>query len=224
MENSSDNNFLSGLDTASNAGSVAETIAQDGYSAVGRYYSKSTWKQLTRTEAEQLIAAGLSIFTVYEDNNTTSAAFSSSSGEQQALRALYQADAVIGQPKGTGIYFAVDYDASMYDFTHYIRPYLQAVNEVFAGFGQPYRVGVYGSGLVCAAAKLEGLASLSWLSQSTGYHGYQQFKDSGFWNILQGGPTTISGVSFDQDTLNRSLGSYGGFSKLDSNPCNASLV
>ncbi|SDQ87322.1 DUF1906 domain-containing protein [Pseudovibrio sp. Tun.PSC04-5.I4] len=219
MTDKTNSNFLAGLDTASDVGDMATTLAQDGYSAIGRYYSKSTWKQLTSTEAEQLIAAGLSIFVVYQDSNDSSDDFSATSGEQQALRALYQADAVISQPKGSGIYFAVDYNASMYDFTHYIRPYFAAINEVFSDFGNPYKIGIYGNGLVCAAAKLEGLASLTWLSQSTSYYGYQQYKDAGFWNILQGSPVTLSGTQFDNDTLNSSLGSYGGFDRLSSGKC-----
>lgn len=202
------------LDTASDAGSVAPTLAADGYTAVGRYYSKSSWKCLTQSEAQELINAGLSIFIVYEDDNNSASAFSSIAGEQQALRALFQAAVKISQPNGTGIYFAVDYDASYYDYTHYIRPYFQAINQVFAEADHPYKIGIYGSGLICALAQEEGLVDLTWLSQSTGYSGYQQYNSSQDWNILQGPTTTISGVQFDQDTLNLAKGSYGGFNSL----------
>ncbi len=207
------------LDTASNAGNSAAALAQDGYKAVGRYYSQYSWKQLTKTEASELFAADVNTFVVYEDSNDAPSYFSADIGIQQALRALYQADAVIHQPRKTGIYFAVDYDASSYDYTHYIRPYLRAINEVFASFGYPYQVGIYGNGVVCSCAKDDGLATLTWLSQSTGFYGYQEYKESGDWNILQGTYVTIAGTQYDQDTLNLNRGSYGGFGSFAAPSC-----
>ena len=56
-----------------------------------------------------------------------------------------------------------------------IIPYFRGVARAFAeDNGLPvYRVGVYGSGAVCAAVLDAGLAELAWVSCSTGWSGYR---------------------------------------------------
>ncbi|KZK86327.1 hypothetical protein PsAD46_02713 [Pseudovibrio sp. Ad46] len=202
------------VDTAEGVEVLASAIAKKGYKAVGRYYSFSKWKQLQPTEAQQLIAAGLSIITVYEDSNDKPSSFTSAAGTQQAQQALHLAQDVIRQPKGSGIYFAVDYDASYYDYVHYITPYFKEIQSVFEKAGNPYKIGVYGNGLVAANALQDGLVDLTWLSQSQGFRDYKKFRDSRKWNILQGPAVKISGTEFDSDTLNLTNGDFGGFTYL----------
>ncbi len=202
------------VDTASTVEVLASAIAKKGYRAIGRYYSFSKWKQLQPTEAQQLIAAGLSIITVYEDSNDRASSFTSATGNQQATQALHLAQNVIRQPKGSGIYFAVDYDATYYDYVNYIAPYFEAVQAVFKDAGDPYKIGVYGNGLVCEKALEDDLLKLTWLSQSKGFQDYQAFRDSRKWNILQGDAVQISGTGFDSDTINLTNGDFGGFTHL----------
>ncbi|WP_063288285.1 MULTISPECIES: DUF1906 domain-containing protein [unclassified Pseudovibrio] len=203
-----------GVDGAASAEVLASSLAKKGYKAIGRYYSKSDWKRLTQTEAQQLIAAGLTVFTVYEDANNSAAQFSSETGTAQAQEAMRQAQTVIRQPKGTAIYFAVDYDASEQDHDQHIRPYFEAINQAFSEAGSPYKVGVYANGLINQKLLDDKLVDFTWLSQSTGFRNYQEFKDSNKWNILQGPPVRISGTDFDSDTMNLSQGSFGGFTHL----------
>ncbi|GHB19968.1 hypothetical protein GCM10007094_04900 [Pseudovibrio japonicus] len=202
------------VDTAATVEVLASAIAKKGYKAIGRYYSFSKWKQLKPTEAQQLIAAGLSIITVYQDSNDRASSFTGATGTQQATQALHLAQNVIRQPKGSGIYFAVDYDASYYDYVNFISPYFKAVQAVFKEAGDPYKIGVYGSGLICEKALQDGLVELTWLSQSKGFHDYQKFRDSRKWNILQGDNVQISGTDFDSDTVNLTNGNFGGFTHL----------
>jgi len=202
------------VDTAATVEVLASAIAKKGYKAVGRYYSFSKWKQLKPTEAQQLIAAGLSIITIYEDSNDKPSSFTGATGSQQAHQALHLAQEVIRQPKGSGIYFAVDYDASYYDYVHYIKPYFQAIQSVFKEAGDPYRIGVYGNGLVSEHALKDGLVELTWLSQSKGFRDYEAFRKSRKWNILQGDSVKIHGTDFDSDTINLSNGDFGGFTNL----------
>ncbi|KZL19028.1 hypothetical protein PsAD2_02547 [Pseudovibrio axinellae] len=203
------------VDTASSVEALASAIARKGYKAVGRYYSFSNWKKLQPVEAQQLIAAGLTLFTVYQDANNKPSTFTKAAGTQQAGEALHLAQNIIRQPKGSGIYFAVDYDASYYDYVHYITPYFEAIKASFKEAGSPYKIGIYGNGLVCENALKDGLVDFTWLSQSKGFRNYQEFKDSHKWNILQGGDVKISGTDFDSDILNMSLGDYGGFTHLE---------
>jgi len=54
----------------------------------------------------------------------------------------------------------------------------QAFRMAQESIGQPsYRVGVYGSGLCCGTLVERGIASLSWLSQSSGFAGLRQYAD-----------------------------------------------
>lgn len=202
------------VDTAATAEVLASVIAKKGYKAVGRYYSFSEWKRLQRSEAQQLISAGLAVITVYEDSNDKPSAFTEAVGKQQAQEALHQAQTVISQPEGSGIYFAVDYDASHYDYVHYITPYLQAIKAEFKAAGNPYKIGIYASGLICENALKDGLVDFTWLSQSEGFRNYQEFRDSKQWNILQGSMVKISGTEFDSNTINLSNGDFGGFTHL----------
>ncbi len=203
-----------GVDVAASAEVLAGTLAKKGYKAVGRYYSKSDWKRLTPTEAQQLIAARLTLFTVYQDANDSAAQFNAETGTAQAQEAMRQAKTVIRQPEGTAIYFAVDYDASQQDHDQNIRPYFEAINQAFSEAGSPYKIGVYANGLINQNLLDDKLVDFTWLSQSTGFRDYDKFKESNKWNILQGPPVTISGTDFDSNTINLSRGSFGGFTHL----------
>ena len=202
------------VDVAASAEVLASALAKKGFKAIGRYYSKAAWKRLTQPEAQQLIAAGLTLFTVYEDSNDSAARFSEEAGKFQAQEALKQAKSLIRQPKGSAIYFSVDYDASEADHDEHIRPYFEAIQGVFKQAGSPYKIGVYGNGLICRKLLEDKLVDFTWLSQSTGFREYQDFKDSNEWNILQGPPVKVSGTEFDSDTINLSRGSFGGFTQL----------
>jgi hypothetical protein len=63
-----------------------------------------------------------------------------------------------------------------------------------AADGEPtYRVGVYGSGLCCGTLVERGMASLSWLSQSTGYAGSRQYAEQQRYDLIQMLPARILG-------------------------------
>ena len=69
-------------------------------------------------------------------------------GYSDAVNAYRQARA-LGQPSGSAIYFAVDYDAPARDMAGAVQQYFRGVHAGLAAAGggsQPYRVGVYGSG------------------------------------------------------------------------------
>lgn len=189
-----------GLDTAANCSSIANDIRNAGYTFVGRYLTKNTasWKLLKRPEAEALHKAGLKIFSFYQDAHTSDDAFSYCIGYKDAGYALQRAGQA-GQPSGSAIYFAVDYDASANSVKTRIIPFFEGVRDRLAGTG--YKIGVYGSGAVCQAIKQDNnLAVYSCLAKSTGYRGSAEYKKNKKYDLLQGEYVMVSGVQFDLQT------------------------
>lgn len=196
---------VSGVDSSSACTATSiSCLQQEGISFVGRYYSRTTQipgKKLTPSEAASISAAGLQIVTVYEDGPTSYAYFSSDRGTADASGAMQQA-AAIGQPNGSAIYFTVDYDAAPSEIAGNITAYFQAVA---AAIGDAYRVGVYGSGSVCAAITQAGFAQLAWLAQSTGWSGYADFTQ---WAIKQGPEKSVCGLNSDTDVAQGDFGAF----------------
>lgn len=170
-----------GISTNRNVGSIAPCLKTNGIDFVCRYYSfttKQSEKRLTLAEAKAIHAAGMQIVTVYEDGPTNAAYFSKKRGEDDGKHAHGFASA-IGQPAGSAIYFAVDYDASKADTQGVIEQYFQGVQAglaTAAGGAAPYDIGVYGSGRVCAHIKeTKSLARYSWLAESHGWAGHSDY-------------------------------------------------
>jgi glycoside hydrolase-like protein/lipase (class 3) len=194
------------IDTNINVTTYLPTLAAADVKAVGRYYSISTSKVLTQMEAEAITNAGLSIFVVYEDGNDPTK-FNANLGTFQAQQALICAREV-GQPQGSAIYFAVDFDCTAAQFQQQITQYFIAISAVFAAQGFPYKIGVYSSGLVCQGLLAAGLCSYTWLTNSTGFQGYNQFYASKRWNLAQHLPRYYGKLQADP---NEAAGDFGAF-------------
>jgi hypothetical protein len=188
-----------GFDTTVNCTNMAQQIRSSGYDFVGRYLSRHSWKVISPDEADALRQAGLAIVLVYEDDPTSGTYFSSGRGRADATRAAQQA-ALLGAPEGTAIYFAVDYDATEDDVGGVITQYFQGIIVGLRNFAAAnnlqYRVGVYGSGAICAAITAAGLASQGWLADAMGWRGHNTYTG---WAISQGLPTEILRMSVDPD-------------------------
>jgi len=118
----------------------AKQIAAAGYRFAARYLvpQEYKWKRLTRAEAEAITAAGMQIVSVFE-TTASRAAGGAVYGNSDGAAALREAKA-IGQPEGSAIYFAVDYDAQPDDYDD-IEAYLKAAAAQIPG----YEAGVYAS-------------------------------------------------------------------------------
>ena len=166
---------LHGIDMATDSSDVASELqGRPWLNFVARYYRdpSSRWPALSPAEAQRLTAAGVKIVTVWEWHSTNPVYFTYASGYTDALAAYRQARAV-GQPPGSAIYFAVDFNARG-EALYQIDQYFRGVNAGLAAAGGgrlPYRIGVYGSGAVCAEIKGAGLAQYAWLSGSTAWDG-----------------------------------------------------
>lgn len=198
-----------GFDVNQPVGSHASAIAERGYTFVGRYggpVKAAHGIALTKSEAEQLSAAGLYIVSIWENGFPTEPGyFTGYQGAKDGHAAAEYFEAV-GQPQSTPIYFTVDCDVAAAVVLEYARSFQAAVKE--AG----YLAGVYGSGPVCEALLRAGIAHCAWLAQSKGWGGpgaWQEFADSGKANMIQHATTTLPGIG--EVDLDTSYGKAGGW-------------
>jgi glycoside hydrolase-like protein len=198
-----------GIDLPIDARDVSNELTESRLGFVARYYRDpaSRWPTLSAEEARMVSSAGMSLVAVWESHSHKPDYFSYASGYSDALAAHRQAKA-IGQPSGSAIYFAVDYNAQEPDVRGPVDQYFRGVHAGLAAAAEQareYRVGVYGSGAVCDYLKRARLAEYAWLSNSTAWSGYDSFTD---WNIRQSGRSPL--LSFDQDS-NEARGEFGSF-------------
>jgi hypothetical protein len=199
---------IQGVDLPTDASDVLGELRTSGLTFVARYYRDPTsrWPALTAAEAQRLSALGLKIVAVWESHSGSAWYFSYASGYWDGISA-YREGVATGQPAGTAIYFAVDFNAgpaNMYQIDQYFR----GINAAFAAAsrgGPGYRIGVYGSGAVCDAMTRARLAQYGWLSNAHAWAGYQNYAG---WNIRQHGP--FASLSFNHDA-DEARGDYGAF-------------
>jgi hypothetical protein len=196
-----------GLDTTMELTRHAVALREQGYDFALRYYSTNATKNLSLGEARALTQAGLQIGVVWETTGTYANYFTRDQGLADGAMAFRMARETIGQPYGSAIYFAVDYDPTQADLDGAISNYFTGVHAaLYVGAeGKPsYRVGVYGSGLCCATLIERGICNLSWLSQSTGFTGSKQYAEQRRYSLTQMLPARILGedgmvLSIDPD-------------------------
>ncbi len=197
---------IEGIDLPTDASDVLDELKGSPVTFVARYYRDPTshWPPLSASEAQRLSSSGLKIVAVWEPLFPHSEYFSYNSGYDDAVAAYRQAQAV-GQPAGSAIYFAVDFNAQE------IEPIEEYFRGIAAGFAAAsggrvgYKIGVYGSGDVCDAVKQARLAQYSWLSNSISWTGSDDYDD---WNIRQGDRSTDLSFNHDSD---EARDDYGGF-------------
>ncbi|MGD9615947.1 MAG: glycoside hydrolase domain-containing protein [Alphaproteobacteria bacterium] len=200
---------IRGIDMGMDSRDVTQELKGSGLHFVARYYRSpvSRWPALTAEEAGSISSNGMKVVAVWQHLSHRPDHFTYERGHSDAVNA-YQQARVLGQPSGSAIYFAVDYDAPARDIAGVVQQYFRGVHAGLAAAGggsPPYRVGVYGSGAVCRYLKRIGLAEYAWLSASTAWYGSRDFTD---WNIKQGLRSSM--VSFNHG-LNEARGDYGGF-------------
>jgi hypothetical protein len=198
-----------GIDMPTDARDVLNELRRSQLHFIARYFRDPTsrWPTLSASEAQQLAALGLSIVTIWEFHSHKPEYFSYASGYRDAMAAHSQASA-IGQPAGSAIYFAVDFNADAAALSQ-VDQYFRGVAAGLAAAGRgsaKYRVGVYGSGAVCRAVRGTGLAQYSWLSNSRAWAGSSDYDG---WNIRQAG--RLAELSFNHD-YNEARQEYGSFS------------
>jgi len=142
-------------------------LTANNYLYVGRYLTGGDFKELHDGEVTRIITGGRNIYPIYQRDGTYADYFSTYSGNMDALLAEGAAR-YHSVPRGTVIYFAVDYDVMDPDVTNHIIPYFEAV----AGRLSAYEVGIYAPRSVCSRVRSAGYSVKSFVSgMSTGYSG-----------------------------------------------------
>jgi hypothetical protein len=202
------------IDTSRDCSARLKALRAAGIETVIRYYARAmSAKVIRRAEALAIAAAGLRLAVVYEGAGDRVSAFSQETGARDAAFARRYGAGEIGQPAGSAVYFAVDFDAGAAQIRDAVMPYFRGVARAFGERnGLPvYRVGVYGSGAVCQAVLDAGLAELAWLSCSSGWRGYQSFLVSGRRHLRQHPPRMIAALEADPNDANPQQGGIGDF-------------
>lgn len=161
-------------------------------------------KCLTPSRVRAIAAAGMRVGLVHEGwGGVGGNGISAADGDRDGRYCRRQAPA-LGAPRGACVYFACDQDFTLQQIRTLVLPYFTAIRAAFAD--EFYRVGVYGSGAVCAAVIAAELADLSWQAQSRGWLGY------GAWlgkaNLLQGPEEGLTGLDVDTDAAQGDIGDY----------------
>jgi len=190
--------MVKGIDCATPLNfAAAVAMANLGYQFAARYLVPASyaWKRLTLSEAESITRAGLQIVSVFETIADRSAG-GTAAGQADGKTALKEALA-IGQPAGSTIYFAVDYDAQIKDYDA-IESYLRSASQQISG----YRSGVYGSYAVVEEMAMRQACNCYWQT-----YAWSRGKKSERANLYQyQNDVKIGGITMD---LNECYGGEG---------------
>jgi Rv2525c-like, glycoside hydrolase-like domain len=185
-----------------------------GVNTIIRYYDHEDetlpGKTLRRGERDAIVMNGLKMGVVFQHRNNKFASFTALRGRQDAARSLVLA-AENSQPRGSAIYFGVDGPWRAPHELANIMAYFQEVNTKMAGTG--YRVGVYGSGLVCNTLLANGLAELCWLAAPTVWPDFSAWYQTKRWKLVQLPTTQCGGRSVDFNLTNGMEAEYGQFGR-----------
>lgn len=184
-----------------------ELLKRSGVTLVLRYLNPlgPSEKEATESEARAIASAGMQMGLVSEGwGDFAHGGVSAAAGQRDADHALVRAP-LLGAPDGAGVYFAVDCDASEQQIDKLVLPYFASIASILR---PRFRVGVYGSGLVCSRVLSARLADLAWLSASMGWRESREFLASGAWSLAQKLPARVGHFDFDPDDVRGDCGAF----------------
>ncbi len=192
--------MATGIDCATPlTATTAAAFAADGVAFACRYLVPPEYaKALTRAEAESISGAGLNIVSVWQIRGDL-ATMTAAQGRQDGLRAQQLAQE-IGQPPGSCIYFAVDFDVQPSQMAAVID-YIRAASEATPN----YATGVYGEHDVVEAVISAGACSRGW--QTYAWSGGKRSWRAQIYQYKNG--VWLHGIEVD---LNTSYGNEGWWS------------
>lgn len=172
-------------------------IVKPGFAC--RYLSPNA-KGMTKAEVLALASLGIKIVSVYE--TTANRALQGAEAGQEDMAAAIDLAASLGQPQGSPIFLAVDFDATLAQINGPITSYFQGANKEAVG---ECLVASYGNGLTCKTLKGKLLAQYTWVAGGKGMQGTRDYLATGAWDIQQdvGDQRSLNlGVSIDSDIAN----------------------
>ncbi len=88
------------------------------------------------------------------------------------------------------------------DMVPFVDHYFREVNKVMKADGR-YRIGAYGSGMMCKHLLANKLADFCWLAMSAKWPGTPEFQASGKWSLIQQRTTFCPGWKFKEQEMAR---------------------
>jgi len=206
--------------------SFLQRIKSIGVTTIIRYYDWENetlpGKTLSAHELSLIKKANLSVAVVFQHHNNSMETFETPNrGAIDAKRSLDLARK-LGQPSNSTIYFGIDgVDDKFYSEykkgrrgaddkfgINLIKKYFQDVNNSFRQ--SFYKIGVYGSGLVCQEVLDARLASFCWLANATSWPNYYVFLKSDRWSLRQLLPTKdCFGEEVDLNIVSNNVSNFG---------------
>jgi hypothetical protein len=191
-----------------------DTMRGIGIKTIIRYYDHEDetlpGKTLRKEERNLILENGFKTAVVFQHHNNQFVSFTAERGAQDAGRSLALAREN-SQPRGSAIYFGVDGPwQTAYELANVVA-YFRELKARLAGFG--YRIGVYGSGLVCNMLLSTGLAELCWLGAPTSWPDYHAYYQTRKWGLAQLRTSLCGGRSVDFNLANDRLADYGQFAR-----------
>jgi LysM repeat protein len=190
---------------------LAKGLKAAGIEYVARYLGDS-WKSISKKEAEVIIASGLQIVSIWETNPTYGGYFTKDKGISDGMDAVSFAQS-LGQPKGSAIYFAVDYDAQPTDMQAIVNYFLGVCQEL----GKDYNVGVYGSYPVLTMLHESCAVNFYWQTAAWSSGNVADFNDILQYDFNK----KIAGIPVDYNQVSSSAGAWGKASQSRSSPPSA---
>jgi hypothetical protein len=183
--------------------SKAAEFFADGYKFVVRYLSPASWKSwkaLTADEAQMLSEIGLQIMSVWE-TTAGAAGEGTKSGRDAGIFAL-QAAKEVGQPEGSKIYFAVDFEPQTSQYAA-IADYFIAAGKEIPG----YVLDAYGCKAIIDYLQSRGIITNGWQTLAWS-HGQRNPHISVYQSAID---IPIHGIQADSD---ESYGNEGWWNTL----------
>lgn len=179
---------------------ILNDLLSNGYKAVGRYLTSGIIngknKQLTKEEYNLLAKSGVAVIPIYQTTGNSLDYFNYEQGVFDGNKAVELANK-LGIPKGSEIYFAVDYDVLGDDIPGTVIPYFNGIASILRK--SIYKPSVYGTRNVCLQVSNAGLAEHSYLADiSSGYSGNLGFPAPKNWAFDQFVETDLNGTSIDK--------------------------
>lgn len=188
-----------------------DTMKYLGVKTIIRYYDwpgSPTLPQKIPTAAELALIKknDFQFCGVFQHSNNRISSFSAGRGKIDAGVAIELAKKW-GQPKGSAIYFGVDFDPSQAEINNQVKAYAAEFYKLAKSAG--FRVGAYGSGLTLETLVAAGYVELTWLSMSAGFRKSKEYAESGRWNLKQTLDRDCGGLNVDFDYVNPAKPDFG---------------
>lgn len=177
----------------------ARKLKNAGYHFALRYLGNS-WKSFNKAESVAIQKVGLNLCSIYQSTANKAFYFNKAQGLKDGKQATIWANKV-GQPKGSAIYFAVDYGAKSLSQLSDIKKYFAGVKTAIS---KDFKVGVYGSYTVIEAMK--GLVDYYWQT-----YAWSSGKISKHAHLRQyHNNVTVQGVNIDKnEAYKNDIGQWG---------------